>query len=93
MAAEDDAEWKLILALEILATELRRQGLSKNRVREILYLRFCRGGTPGEGERSTRLIGPLLPKRRRDPLHFALPPLTTRKCEDDQIAAPSPPTD
>ena len=34
----DDAEWKLILALEILATELRRQGMSKSRVREILNL-------------------------------------------------------
>jgi hypothetical protein len=41
MAAEDDdAEWKLILALEILATELQRQGMSEKRIREILNLRF-----------------------------------------------------
>jgi len=31
----DDAEWKLILALEILAAELRRQGMSENRIRKI----------------------------------------------------------
>jgi hypothetical protein len=37
---DDAAEWKLILALEILATELRRQGMSKKRIREILNLRF-----------------------------------------------------
>jgi len=36
----DDAEWKLILALEILAAELRHKGMSKNRIREILNLRF-----------------------------------------------------
>jgi hypothetical protein len=41
----DDAEWNLILALEILAAELRRQGMSKSQVREILNLRF-RGGAP-----------------------------------------------
>jgi hypothetical protein len=40
MFADDDAEWRLILALEILATELRRQGMSKKRIREILKLRF-----------------------------------------------------
>ncbi len=37
-----EREWKLILALEILATELRRQGMSKKRIREILNLRFRR---------------------------------------------------
>ena len=42
----DDAEWKLILALEILAAELRRQGMSKNRIREILNLRFRGGALP-----------------------------------------------
>jgi hypothetical protein len=41
----DDVEWNLILALEILAAELRRQGMSKSQVREILNLRF-RGGAP-----------------------------------------------
>jgi hypothetical protein len=43
---DDAAEWKLILALEILATELRRQGMSKKRIREILNLRFRRGAHP-----------------------------------------------
>ena len=53
MAAEDDAEWKLILALEILAAELRRQGMSKNQVREILNLRFQQGD-PHLGLATTR---------------------------------------
>jgi hypothetical protein len=35
-----EREWKLILALEIFATELRRQGMSKKRIQEILNLRF-----------------------------------------------------
>lgn len=38
----DDAEWELILDLEILAAELRRQGMSKKRIREILNLPFRR---------------------------------------------------
>jgi|HubBroStandDraft_4_1064222.scaffolds.fasta_scaffold25054_2 hypothetical protein len=49
MAVEDDPEWKLTLALEILATELRRQGMSKKRIREIFQLRFSRDSESSSG--------------------------------------------